>query len=212
MRSQTWERLSGWYDRQLCLERPAVRAALDLAGAGPDDRLLDLGTGTGALLRELAGRPGSPRRAVGVDASAGMLARVPALPGGWSVCRGDVWALPFGAYEFDVAVASYVLHVLSEAALALALAEVVRVLRPAGRFVTVTPVAATRGLLGPVAVTMDAVAGRAPGWLGGLRTLDSRPVLEGAGFRLIRARVLRRGYPSLCVLAHAPTHRETSLA
>ncbi len=210
--SQSWERVSGRYDRQLWLERPAVRAALDLARPRADDRLLDLGTGTGVVLRELAERPGRPRRAVGVDASAAMLARVAALPDGWSVCRGDVRALPFGAGEFDVAIASYVLHVLPDAALAMAVAELARVLLPGGRLVTVTPVVPARGVLRPVAVAVAAMGRRAPGWVGGLRELDPRQALEKAGFRLIRARSLRRGYPSLCVLAQGPVPGNQSLA
>lgn len=211
VRSATWERLSGLYDRQLWLERAAVRTALDLACAGPDDRLLDLGTGTGEVLRELAGRPVRPRGAVGVDASAAMLARVPALPGGWTVSRGDLSALPCASDEFDVAVASYVLHVLPDAALAPALAELARVLRPGGRFVTVTPVVPARGLLRPVAVALDAMARRTLAWTGGLRAFDPRQALAEAGFRVIRARVLQRGYPSLCVLAHNPVQGRQNL-
>lgn len=206
----TWRRLSGSYDRQLWLERAAVRAALDLARPGPDDRLLDLGTGTGEVLRQLAGRARRPMHAVGLDASAGMLARIPALPQGWSVDRGDVTALPYAAETFDVAIASYVLHVLPDGALAPALAEAVRILRPGGRMVTVTPVIPARGMLRPGAVALDALARRAPAWAGGLRALDPRQALTEAGFTLVRTRVLQRGYPSLCVLALSSVHGRSS--
>ncbi|MGI8558776.1 MAG: class I SAM-dependent methyltransferase [Solirubrobacteraceae bacterium] len=199
-----WDRLSRRYDRQLWLERSAVRAALDLAAPLATDRLLDLGTGTGEVLSQLAARPRRPRVAVGVDASEAMLAQVQALPSGWSVRRGDVLALPFCSGEFDVAIASYLLHVLPEAVLPRTLAEIARVLRPGGRIVTVTPVIPQRGSARVAAVMCDNVARQAPRSLGGLRAFDPGPGLEQAGFRLVRGRVVKRGYPSLCVLALRP--------
>lgn len=178
-----------------------MRTALDLARPGPDDRLLDVGTGTGAVLRELAARPIRPRHAVGVDAATAMLDRVPALPRGWTLSQGDARALPFGAGAFDVAVASYLLHVLSKGVVETALSELARVLTPGGRLVTVTPVVPVTGLLRPLAVASDAMARLAPARLGGLRAFDPRPAIEHAGFTLMRARSSNRGYPSLCVLA-----------
>lgn len=201
---EAWARQSGRYDRQLWLERAAVRVALDLANPGPDDRLLDLGTGTGAVLRELTTRPTRPRRAVGVDASTAMLAEVPALPGGWTLCQADARALPFSSGVFDVAVASYVLHVLPDAALSAALAELARVITPNGSLVTVTPVVPTGGFLRPLGIASDGLARLAPARLGGLRAFDPRPALEGAGFTLTRARASRHGYRSLSVLSHPP--------
>jgi len=189
-----------------------VRAALDLASAGPSDRLLDLGTGTGEVLRQLARRSTRPLYAVGVDTSAAMLAHVPALPSGWTVRKGDALALPFAADEFEVAVASYVLHVLPEGVLATALAELARVLRPGGRLVTVTPVVPTRGLVRAVGVACDIVSRWAPATFGGLRSLDPGGALEQAGFALLCGRTVLRGYPSLCLLARLPAATGASLA
>lgn len=42
-----WARRSGSYNRQLWLERAAVRMVIDLAGPETGDRLIDLGTGRG---------------------------------------------------------------------------------------------------------------------------------------------------------------------
>jgi len=199
-----WQLLAGHYDRQAWLERSAVRAALNMADPRPLDRLLDLGTGTGMVLRELAKRPGRPDVVVGIDASTAMLARVPALPSGWTVHHGDALDLPFPASDFDIVVASYVLHVLPDAVLAAALSQLTRVLRPSGRLVTVTPIVPPRGLMRPVATACNAAARSAPSRLGGLRAFDPRPALEHAGFTPISSRVILRGYPSLCVLAHGP--------
>lgn len=46
-----WSRIAFAYDWQLALERPALRAAVDLVRPRRDDALLDVGTGTGGLLR-----------------------------------------------------------------------------------------------------------------------------------------------------------------
>lgn len=146
-----WDRIARAYDRQLALERPALRAALDLAEVRPSERLLDLGTGTGAVLRELARRPSRPGEAVGVDVSAAMLAHAPALPSSWRLVQADATDLPFGDASFDVAVAAYLLHLLERDVFVRALAEARRVLRPGGRLVTVTPAAPCSLLARPYA-------------------------------------------------------------
>jgi len=184
------------YGAQLRLERAALEAALDLASAGADDAVLDVGTGTGALLHALAARPAAPRRVLGVDASAAMLARVGPLPAGWEVARVDARRLPAGDAAFDVVTAAYLLHVLDPDARAAALAEARRVLRPGGRLVCVTPL-----LRGALRAAGDGLASAAPRLVGGLRSLDPRGELVRSGFALVRARTVRRGYPSLCVLA-----------
>ena len=191
-----WDRISRGYDRQLWLARRAVDAAVELAQPGPDTTFLDVGTGTGAVLRALASRPARPRRAVGVDSSAEMLARCPPLPDGWELQRADVAALPFGDASVDTAAAVYLLHVLAPATRTTALGELRRVLRPGGRLVTVTPTLPARGLSRPL---WRALARRSPG----LRPLDPRQELVEAGFRLERGRTVRGGYYSLCVSARA---------
>ncbi len=199
-----WDAQAGVYDRQLFLERRAVEAALDLAEAGPDDVLLDAGTGTGAVLRALAARPLRPRTAIGVDASARMVDRVRSPPPGWRVQRADLRKLPVEARSVDVAIASYVLHVLEPGVRRDALAELRRVLRPGARLVTVTVYVPARTGLRPLRAALETLARIAPGRLGGLQPLDPRPDLIDAGFRLERARFTALGYPSLCVAARAP--------
>jgi len=191
-----WDALASLYDRQLGLERRALHAALDLAAPAPEDVLLDVGTGTGAVLRALAARPGRPRRALGVDPSAAMLARVGPLPEGWELVRADGARLPLDDASVDVALAAYVLHVA--AAPEALLAELARALRPGGRLVVVTPRRS-----GALAHAGAALAARFPRRLGGLRPLDPRPALTAAGFALVAARATGRGYPSLVVLARA---------
>lgn len=95
----------------------------DIAGA---ERVLDLGSGVGTLLPELAQR--APRAMViGADRAEGMLRLAPAS---FPRVVLDATALCFHDAEFDAVVMAFMLfHVLEPAA---ALAEVRRALRPGG--------------------------------------------------------------------------------
>ena len=108
--------------------------------AQPDERLVDLGTGSGLVLRRLAGRPDRPREAVGVDRSPRMLAGVGELPAGWSALTGDARAVPLPDGWADVVTCAYVLQLLDAGARAAVLAEARRLLapRPSSRLVVVT--------------------------------------------------------------------------
>ena len=199
-----WDQFSRHYDRQLWLERSAVRTALELLALAGDERMLDLATGTGEVLRQLARRAQRPREVVGIDTSAAMLARVGALRDGWSVHVGDARSLPFEDATFDVASAAYALHVLADGDVPIVLGELARVLRTGGRLVTVTPAIPDRGPARPLARALDRIATQPPERYGGLRALDPRPALARAGFVIGDARWNLRGYPSLCVLATRP--------
>lgn len=199
-----WSRLARAYDWQLRLERAALAAAIELADPVAEDALLDLGTGTGALLRQLAKHRCRPRIAVGIDECPAMLEHVAALPAGWSVQVGDAGQLPFADSTFSVVTAAYLLHVVDGAARRQIVAEARRVLRPGGRFVVVAPTPprtrSARILYAPLAVA----AGTSTGPRSAFRPLDPRPDLATAGFGMAETRRVGRGYPSICVLAARP--------
>lgn len=199
--ARTWDRNAARYARQTRLELRALWAAAALADPGPEDRVLDVGTGTGLLLDVLRVRPRRPSRVVAVDRSPGMLARVGSLPAGWSAVPGEATALALDDGSADVAFCAYVLHLLDTPTRAAVLAELHRVLVPGGRLVTVTPFAGP-GRPGRVGKgLLDGAATLLPERLGGLRTHDPREGLAAIGFALRRAVQLRHGYPSLVVLA-----------
>lgn len=167
----------------------------------PDEILLDIATGPGVLLAELARSPSRPARAWGIDSSPEMLSLAPVLPAAWRLSVADATRLPFDDDSFDVVTASYLLHVLSAQKRRRVIEEIVRVLRPAGRVGTIT-VAPPRG---PIAATLSApvrfAARRSGGRLAGLRSLDPAAELAEAGFRELARRRTVCGYPSLCLVA-----------
>lgn len=123
--------------RDLYLASTEVEAALlDALGTDTGD-LLDMGTGTGQLLRLLGPRI---ERGIGVDASREMLAVARANLGSadlshCQVRQGDILALPVADASMDCVTIHHVLHFLDDPALAVA--EAARVLRPHGRLLIV---------------------------------------------------------------------------
>lgn len=97
----------------------------------PSDRVLDIGCGTGALLRSLCRR--YPRiELTGVDASAEMLAiAAEKLGQGARLCLAGAQRLPFRDETFDLVVSTSALHYFRDPACVLA--EMRRVVRPQGR-------------------------------------------------------------------------------
>ncbi len=193
----TWDRNAARYDRQRRHELRAVWAAVGFADPQPDDRVLDVGTGTGIVLDMLRVRPRPPARVLAIDRSPGMLARLRPLPDGWSARVADATALPVDDGSVDVATACHLLHLVTADERHAILVELARVLVRGGRLVTVTPYAGR----GVGAGLLDAVAAASPTRLGGLRTPDPRAAIRDAGFTPVRAAQFRHGYPSLVVLA-----------
>ena len=188
----TWDRLAGRYGRQERWERTAIDAALRVAAPGAHERLVDLGTGTGLLLRRLAARQGArPREAIGVDRSPRMLAGV-ALPPGWAVIDADARAVPLPDGWADIVTCAYVLHLLGAEDRGALLAEALRLLAPrrTSRLVVVT-VWSDRA---PVRAALRLAACGLRDTRAGLRPADPAADLQRAGFALTRrVRLPRRG-------------------
>jgi ArsR family transcriptional regulator len=128
------------WDEMGALELPAKaveNALLTLVPAHSDDRLLDIGTGTGRVLELLAPHV---RQGLGVDASKAMLALARsrlAQPGlaHCAVRLADMYRLPLADGTFDTAVLQMVLHYAEDPAGAVA--EAARVLRRGGRLIVI---------------------------------------------------------------------------
>jgi ubiquinone/menaquinone biosynthesis C-methylase UbiE len=118
-------------------ERAARAAYLELLGIAPGERVLEVGCGSGAVLRDVARRVAPDGVAVGLDPSALFLIVARELAERDGVAdqtdfkEGDARSLPFADAEFDVVLAVTALsHVPNGDS---AIPEMVRVTRPGGR-------------------------------------------------------------------------------
>jgi ubiquinone/menaquinone biosynthesis C-methylase UbiE/DNA-binding transcriptional ArsR family regulator len=133
------ENAAEWNEMQrLQISEEAVEAALkQIVGDQPIQSLLDLGTGTGLVLKLF---DGLYQHAVGIDASRDMLAVARSNLDKVGIARatvrlGDIFNLPLDGQSFDLVTIHQVLHFLDEPQAALA--EARRMLRPGGRLVIV---------------------------------------------------------------------------
>lgn len=136
--SVSFDRAAEYYDRTRGypprIQQRIGQALLDAAGATPGARILEAGVGTGRIALPII-RAGYAY--TGVDLSPRMLERLRAalreIPGaaeGVTLLEADVTALPFPDHSFDVIITVHVLHLVSDAARAIA--EGVRVLARPG--------------------------------------------------------------------------------
>jgi ArsR family transcriptional regulator len=133
-------KLAPQWDRLRSLHAPehAVEAAIiEAMEEKPFRSVLDLGTGTGQILRLVAPRA---QRAVGVDASHAMLsvARANMQAAGLAnvdLRQGDVYALSLPRGSFDLVVLHQVLHYLDDPQRAVT--EAARMVAPSGRLLVV---------------------------------------------------------------------------
>jgi len=94
------------YRGRLHADIAARTADLALACCPAPGRVLDVGCGTGLLLRDLAGRLPAAAQLTGIDAAAGMVAqaRAQAADSRLSYVLGVAERLPFGDSAFDLVV------------------------------------------------------------------------------------------------------------
>lgn len=178
--ARTAERTAALQDVRAGRFAAEVRAFVAPAG---DERALDAGCGAGALALALAPLV---REVVGVDRVPELLveARLRA-PANAEFVEGDVTALPFDSFAFDLAGSVRVLHHVARPELAVA--ELARVTRPRGLVLVVDQIADVDPL---VALELDRFErARDPGHARLLPENDLRALFEANGLVLLRSRI-----------------------
>lgn len=127
-----YDLIADWYRRDRTQSIGVAESLAAVASLPRGSRVLDLGCGNGSPISEALA--GARYRVVGLDSSAGMLARfrrnLPRIP----VVRGDCRVCPFSDALFDAAISWGMLFHLTPRDQSIAFASVARILKPGAPF------------------------------------------------------------------------------
>ena len=187
---RAYDRMSSVYDWLTTAEAPMRDRLLLLGAVRNGERVLDLGTGTGVALAKLARDVRPHGLVIGLDLSAGMLARarqkiLGRMADAVSLIQGDAACLPLPPRSFDAVLMSFTLELIDTPEIPAVLAECKRVLRAEGRLVVGS--LASRPRPNAMVRTYEWFHDRFPEWLD-CRPIPARSFLTESGFRLERIR------------------------
>lgn len=179
---RAYDRMSAVYDWLTAGEAYVRRRLLRVAAIRRGERVLDLGTGTGAALRDLVDSAGPEGLVLGLDLSPGMLARARRkIAREAALVRGDAADLPLASGSVDVLVMSFSLELFDTPEIPQVLAEGRRILGAQGRLVVGS--LASRPARNAVVRAYEWLHDRWPAWLD-CRPIPVRTLLTESGFRL----------------------------
>jgi ubiquinone/menaquinone biosynthesis C-methylase UbiE len=188
-----WQRVAGAYDATFARATvPFVATLLDAGGVTSGMRVLDLCCGTGVVAAAAAKRGAV---VTGLDFSSAMLSEARRANPRLAFDRGDTEAMPYRDGSFDAVVDNFGINHAPYPARAVA--EALRVLRPAGKFAFTTWAApeqniAWRLLFDAVRAHGDPDAAKAPPSSGNLVTIAAVvDLLRVAGFAEVQAELVR---------------------
>jgi ubiquinone/menaquinone biosynthesis C-methylase UbiE len=204
-----YDRLSPFYDLLAGSSERACRAAgLELLAAGPGERILEIGPGTGHALHHQAGKLAPDGVVIGLDLSAGMLRvarerlRVAGTQTNTGLAVGDAAAVPFAAGTFDRIFMAFTLELFAQADSMAVLAECRRVLRPGGRIAVVSLCLEARSALSRGMLALYQWSHRVFPAVVDCRPIEPGSLLLQAGFAIQAQKVLSMwGLPVGVVLA-----------
>jgi ubiquinone/menaquinone biosynthesis C-methylase UbiE len=202
-----YSRLARVYEAwaKLTESRPR-RRVLELAGVRDGEAVLEVATGTGVQLVELARRNPTGRTA-GLEPADGMLAqtrkrlRVAGLESRVELVNGSALELPFADESFDLVANGYMLDLLPRDEIPRALREFRRVLRPGGRLVMSNMTKGER----PLHRVWDRLYERGIVLTANCRGVLAAPVLDELGFEDVRREyIAQMAFPTEVVVARKP--------
>ena len=138
-----YSRLSGFYDLLASSEKKFIKQGLILLDPKPEDKILEIGSGTGFAQLHLAGFV-SKGFSVGLDLSEGMcqVAQKKLREVGYDnqayLVRSNTLPIPFQSGVFDGVFTSFTLELFDSPQIPVVLREIQRVLKPGGRLVVVS--------------------------------------------------------------------------
>ena len=199
-----YNKISGVYD--LLSERseaPMRKAGLELLKAGPGERVLEIGFGTGHSLVALAKAVGPKGKALGLDLSDKMakiakenLAKAGLLERAALRC-GDAAKLPYAAENVDAVFMSFALELFDTPEIPKVLQECKRVLKPGGRIVVVGM--SREAKHDPLLGVYEWAHKHFPNFVD-CRPIYVREALESAGFKIQKALVKHMWVPVEIIL------------
>jgi ubiquinone/menaquinone biosynthesis C-methylase UbiE len=205
----TYDSLSGIYDFLTSYEGGAKRRGLEIADIRPTQNVLEVGFGTGRVLKEIAEKTVNGQ-VFGIDISRNMLRRTvqllerSELSDSASLAIADGTHLPFRDGYFDKVFSSYTLDLMGFEAISKTLGEVHRVLVSGGRVVLVS-LSKGKGWRSNMKL-YEWLFRRSPSLLGGCRPLLLEDRVRSAGFINVRREFLMAGnlMPSEVIYAEKP--------
>ncbi|OVE85753.1 class I SAM-dependent methyltransferase [Natronolimnobius baerhuensis] len=164
------------------------RRGIEWFGVSPDDRVLDIGCGTGRGIATLQNAVASDGHVIGIDVAEQMCQlaqdRLDDEDPSAVVC-GDALSLPFDADSFDAVLVSFALELFDDDHRTAVLAEIHRVLRPSGRICVISPTTAASDIVSLLYTRLN----DAFPTLVDSRPLDVSAVLTTAGFGVVQTRI-----------------------
>lgn len=182
---------------------------MDAAEVEAGHRVLDVACGTGVLARAAAARVGTAGTVAGVDPGRGMLAVAEELAPGIEWKEGSAESLPFPDETFDAVVSQFGMMFFADRSRAVK--EMLRVLKPGGRFAVAVWESLERSEAYPLSVELlDRMAGaaaadalRAPFVLGDREALKALFEEAGAESVTVETRNGTANFPSVRTMVEA---------
>ncbi len=168
-----------------------VKRAVKRVAAGKPRNIVELGVGTGRTFPELKKHCSSCVTAVDISGKMLVQARKEARLSGSqaAMVKADVLRLPFADGVFEAALSTFLVNLIPNKTVPLALSEMVRVVAPGGRFV-IGHLDVESSILRSLWHLADDVI---PETVGIMRPIEMNDFYEDAGMRIIREEKIHEG-------------------